>query len=354
MRKLLRGARPLNGSIVLALAAGLLAVPLAGGTPASARSSASSSQPGEIAAFYRGRDGAPLWLSSNAGPAAQQLISLLETAQADHLNPRRYNVKGLSRAIDSARGGDPASVQRAEAMLSAAFVAYARDQRHDPGGVIYVDQQLKPTPISAAELLNAAAHEPSLSDYVQNMGWMNPIYAKLRTAIASRLYRNDSERRLLELNLERARALPGGDGRYVIVNPPAARLYMYDGGRVVDSMRVVAGRPDPVAKKKISLGLKQTTPEPWSLVPTKYSVGDIINVKVARFADFGAFVELEPGVDGLVHISQISDKRIAKPSDVLKIGETVKAKIVDIKPEEKKISLSVKDPAEPAEPVVEE
>lgn len=100
-------------------------------------------------------------------------------------------------------------------------------------------------------------------------------------------------------------------------------------------------------KKKISLGLKQTTPEPWSLVPAKYNVGDIIDVKVARFADFGAFVELEPGVDGLVHISQISDKRIAKPADVLKIGETVKAKIVDIKPEEKKISLSIKEAAEP-------
>ncbi len=158
MRKLLRGARPLNGSLVLALAAGLLAVPLAGLTPASARSSASSSQAGEIAAFYRGRDGAPLWLSPNAGPAATQLISLLETAQADHLNPRRYNVKALSRAVDSARGGDPASAQRADAMLSAAFVAYARDQRHDPGGIIYVDQQLRPAPTSAAELLNAAAH----------------------------------------------------------------------------------------------------------------------------------------------------------------------------------------------------
>ncbi len=248
MRKLLRGAWPLNGSLVLAFAAGLIAVPLAGGTPALARASASSSQAGEIAAFYRGRGGAPLWLSPNAGPAAPQLISLLETAQADHLSPRRYNVKGLSRAVDSARGGDPASVQRADAMLSAAFVAYARDQRHDPGGVIYVDQQLRPAPSSVAELLNSAAHEPSLSDYVQNMGWMNPIYAKLRAAIASRLYRNDSERRLLELNLERSRALPGGDGRYVIVNPPAARLYMYDDGRVVDSMRVVAGRPDPVAQ----------------------------------------------------------------------------------------------------------
>ena len=144
MGKLRCGAGPLNGSLVLALAAGSLAVPLACGTPASARASASSSQSAEIAAFYRGRDGAPLWLSSKAGAAAPQLISLLETAQADHLNPRRYNVKGLSRAVDAARGGDAAAVQRTDAMLSAAFIAYARDQRHDPGGVIYVDQQLKP------------------------------------------------------------------------------------------------------------------------------------------------------------------------------------------------------------------
>ena len=116
-------------------------------------------------------------------------------------------------------------------MLSAAFVAYARDQKHDPGGIIYVDTQLKPTPTSAAELLSAAAHASSLSDYVQNMGWMNPIYAKLRAAIASRIYQNDAERRQLELNLERARALPSGNGRYVIVNPPAARLYCIRTGR---------------------------------------------------------------------------------------------------------------------------
>jgi murein L,D-transpeptidase YcbB/YkuD len=80
------------------------------------------------------------------------------------------------------------------------------------------------------------------------MGWMNPVYAKLRAAIASHIYRTDEERRLLELNLERARALPSGNGRYVIVNPPAARLYMYENGQVVDSMRVVAGRPDPIAQ----------------------------------------------------------------------------------------------------------
>lgn len=96
-------------------------------------------------------------------------------------------------------------------------------------------------------------------------------------------------------------------------------------------------------KNKISLGLKQTMPEPWSTIEGKYKVGDVIDVKVLRFADFGAFVEVEPGVDGLIHISQISDKRIAKPSDVLKINQVVKAKIIDINIAEKKISLSIKE-----------
>lgn len=102
-------------------------------------------------------------------------------------------------------------------------------------------------------------------------------------------------------------------------------------------------------KKKISLGLKQTLPEPWTVVGDKYKPGDIAEVKVLRFSNFGAFVELEPGVDGLIHISQISDKRIAKPSDVLNIGEIVKAKIIDIKPEEKKISLSIRELIETTE-----
>ncbi|HYF82894.1 MAG TPA: bifunctional 4-hydroxy-3-methylbut-2-enyl diphosphate reductase/30S ribosomal protein S1 [Clostridia bacterium] len=102
-------------------------------------------------------------------------------------------------------------------------------------------------------------------------------------------------------------------------------------------------------KRKISLGLKQTLPEPWTAAGDKYKVGDIVEVKVLRFSNFGAFVELEPGIDGLVHISQISDKRISKPADVLNIGETVKAKIIDLKPEEKKISLSIKELIETTE-----
>jgi len=248
MAKLVRGTQPFNSLVVAGLIAAAAAAPLA--FQAAPVSAAVAAQPvgSEIADFYRMRGGAPLWLAPTSGAAAQQLISLLATAQADDLDPRRYNVKAISRALADARTGNPAAVQRADAMLSQAFVAYAGDQKHDPGGVIYVDPQLKPTPPSAMQLLSEAAHAPSLSDYVQNMSWMNPIYAKLRAAIASRLYRSNAERRLLELNLERARALPSGNGRYVIVNPPAARLYMYDHGQVVDSMRVVAGRPDPAAQ----------------------------------------------------------------------------------------------------------
>jgi murein L,D-transpeptidase YcbB/YkuD len=204
---------------------------------------------GEISAFYHSRGGAPLWFAPNAGSAAPQLLQLLATAQADHLNPRRYNLKALDRAVAQARTGDSGAVQRADALLSEAFVTYAQDLRHDPAvGIIYVDNELKPAPPSPMELLSAAAHAPSLSNYVQQMGWMNPVYAKLRQAIASRLYANAAQYRLLSLNLERARALPAGNGRFVIVNPPAARLYMYENGQVVDSMRVVAGRPDPIAQ----------------------------------------------------------------------------------------------------------
>ena len=164
---------------------------------------------GEIADFYRSRGGAPLWFSPRSGGAANQLVQLLATSQADNLNPRRYNIRALQRAVQAAQSGNPAAIQQAEVLLSSAFVAYARDQRHDPHvGVIYVDPELKPEAPSAQALLTAASRAPSLSDYVGQIGWMNPIYAHLRQAIASRLYRSEGERRILTMNLERARALP--------------------------------------------------------------------------------------------------------------------------------------------------
>lgn len=95
--------------------------------------------------------------------------------------------------------------------------------------------------------------------------------------------------------------------------------------------------------KKISLGLKQLQPEPWETAPSKYQAGQRITGTVTRLADFGAFVEMEPGVEGLIHISEMSwGKKIHHPSDVLKQGDTVDAVILGIKPEEKRISLGLK------------
>jgi len=237
----------LTAAAALAVAAALGVAPRP--AQSSAAALAAPDQGSDVASFYRARGGAPLWFSPRSGAAAQQLVQLLSTASADNLDPRRYNVRNLSRAVQAASSGNPAAVQQAEALLSTAFVAYVSDLKHDPGlGEIYVDRELKPSAPSAAAILGQAAAAPSLADYVQKMGWMNPIYANLRLALASRLYLNPQQRHLLALNLERARVLPSGNGRYVIVNAPAARLYMYENGQVVDSMRVVAGRPDPIAQ----------------------------------------------------------------------------------------------------------
>jgi len=106
-------------------------------------------------------------------------------------------------------------------------------------------------------------------------------------------------------------------------------------------------------KKRISLGMKREEDNPWYKIEERYKVGDIVKGTVVRLVPFGAFVEIEKGLDGLVHISQISSVRIAKPGDVLSIGQEVEAKIVEINTEAKKISLSIKE-VNPIDPVKEE
>ncbi|MCR1970621.1 bifunctional 4-hydroxy-3-methylbut-2-enyl diphosphate reductase/30S ribosomal protein S1 [Clostridium cochlearium] len=95
--------------------------------------------------------------------------------------------------------------------------------------------------------------------------------------------------------------------------------------------------------RKLALSIKDLTEDPWKNVDVKYPVGNIVLGTVVRFASFGAFVELEPGVDGLIHISQISHKRIDKVEDELSIGQQVKAKIVEVDGEKRKIGLSIKE-----------
>lgn len=97
-----------------------------------------------------------------------------------------------------------------------------------------------------------------------------------------------------------------------------------------------------IAGTKIALSLKFEDANPWKNAAEKYAVGNVVTGKVARMTDFGAFVELESGVDALLHVSQISKEHVEKPADVLKIGEEVTAKVVDFNEEGRKISLSIK------------
>lgn len=107
---------------------------------------------------------------------------------------------------------------------------------------------------------------------------------------------------------------------------------------------------------KIALSLKFADQNPWLTAAEKYAVGNVIEGKVARMTDFGAFVELEPGVDALLHVSQISHEHVDKPADVLKAGQMITAKVVDFNEADKKISLSMKvlENAAPVQDAAEE
>jgi len=122
--------------------------------------------------------------------------------------------------------------------------------------------------------------------------------------------------------------------------------------KVGDEIDVYVISFDP-EKKKISLGYKTAEMNPWNQFMTNYAIGDVVDAKVVKLMTFGAFAEILPGVDGLIHISQIADKRIGKPEDVLAEGQDVKVKITDVDAENKRISLSIRalleQPAEDAE-----
>ncbi len=130
-----------------------------------------------------------------------------------------------------------------------------------------------------------------------------------------------------------------------------------------DKIRVKVLSMNP-EKGKISLGLKQNQPEPWSVINEKYEVGQVVAGKVVQLKEYGAFVELEPGLDGLVHISEVAHKRVGNIADELTVGQEVFAKILEIDQDRRRISLSIKETldesdkpletAVPVEPVVEE
>jgi small subunit ribosomal protein S1 len=123
---------------------------------------------------------------------------------------------------------------------------------------------------------------------------------------------------------------------------------LYKKGQEVEAVVLNIDRKN----ERFSLGIKQLTPDPWKDVARRYRKGEVVAGKVTNVTDFGAFVELEEGIEGLVHVSEISRDKVEKPSDVLKVGDTLSAVVLHIDPYDRRIGLSIKglkDRAEKAE-----
>lgn len=131
------------------------------------------------------------------------------------------------------------------------------------------------------------------------------------------------------------------------LNHPSERL------KEGEEVRVQVIKVDPEAKR-ISLSTKQLAPHPWATVADRYKEGEIVEGEVVRLTSFGAFVHLEEGIDGLIHISQLSDERVEKAEDVVQVGEKVRVKVLKVDPQQKRIGLSLREAKKPKTAVKKE
>ena len=211
----------------------------------------------------------PMWTAHGDPRAALSLIELLETSKLDGLNPKKFKTKALKRAVRDAGDGDPRDMLRADALLNRALFDYVVALRSTSSGEwTVVDREARQGAPSGLTLLAQAAAAPSLATWVESMAFMHPDYAVLRRELAFADDRRDRQAQaLLALNLKRARFLPGGTGRYVVVNTAAQRLYIYEGGRVIDSMKVVVGKPGQPTPMMAAM-IRFTAVRPYWNLPT--------------------------------------------------------------------------------------
>jgi murein L,D-transpeptidase YcbB/YkuD len=235
------------------LAAALLAVPVpavaqSGPALSDVRAEIANRTSTELREFYRSRDHRPLWISSNGllDPAARSLLDLVETSELDGLDPRALRASILAKALrQAAQKPSAAHLGRAEVILSQTFAEYAKALRRQRStSMIYVSPELAPVEPTTKAVLQGAAAASSLQRYVADLGWMHPLYGQLRRAVATGTF-DPARSEALSRNLGRLRAIPAQPAaRYVLVDAAGARLWMYEDGQVVDSMKVVVGKAD--------------------------------------------------------------------------------------------------------------
>jgi murein L,D-transpeptidase YcbB/YkuD len=242
--------------IVLGAAASFVAAPIF--WPAAAHATVMAYPQGQsVEDFYKVRADKPLWFEGgHPTAAAQALIALLSSASTDGLNPADYKLDQINQALQQASKGKEKAVRNADLLLSTAFANYVRALKGTrPADVQYVDPGMDLGPPSPLKVLQDAARSPSLKDYVAGMEWMSPDYVALRRALASGDYRGEKQRDILRINLDRARILPSDGRRYLVVNTATQRLYMYDHGKLADSMKVVVGQSTADRKTPPMAGL---------------------------------------------------------------------------------------------------
>ncbi len=255
-----RLVRPAGFAMVLGLSGLTMAPTVLAQAPAVAAAAA--------AASYKA-PARPMWTARGDPRAALSLIGLLETSKLDGLEPKRFKTRALKRALRSAERGDPLDMVRADTLLNRALFDYVAALRSSSSGEWnVVDRDARPAAPGATALLAEAAAAPSLEAWIEGMAFMHPDYAVLRRELAFADDRGDGRTKaLLALNLKRARLLPGGNSRFVMVNAAAQRLYIYEGGRVVDSMRVVVGKPAQPTPMMAAL-IRYTAVRPYWNLPS--------------------------------------------------------------------------------------
>jgi len=225
------------------IALGVCASSLAMAAPASAQLSASTPAATGVTAFYNNWAATPIWFRNGApNEAIPQLVNILRRAPFDGLASGPELAAQVEAAVAQAQSGKPADVAAAERVLSTAWVEYAQTVKRPTTGMIYAYDVLKPQGSRADQILLTAAAAPSLTQYLNSVATVNPIYSQLRDTAWAQAQATGNltpDPRLLA-NLDRVRSLPAS-GRFLLVDAGSSMLTLYQNGQPIDSMKVITG-----------------------------------------------------------------------------------------------------------------
>lgn len=198
----------------------------------------------DISRFYTASKNAPIWFRAGQADAGPALVNILRRSPIEGFARGAQLAADVEAALAKGQTGDPAAVQAAERVMSSAWIAYVQAIHAPTPGMLYGEKWVTPVVPSSFQVMRQALNAPSLSQHLKAVSDINPIYSALRdAAVAEANLPNGGSSARYAANLERARSIPA-KGRFVLVDAATARLWMYQDGQPVDSMKVVVGKLD--------------------------------------------------------------------------------------------------------------